>query len=87
MTAPTPARKSWLAEFKEFINKGNLIDIAVAFVLGLAFKTVVDSVAGDGGDNQGILGGIIGAVFGGDQPNFNARGVTITTASSPSVRS
>ncbi|HSJ29721.1 MAG TPA: large conductance mechanosensitive channel protein MscL [Acidimicrobiia bacterium] len=32
-----------IKEFKEFINRGNLIDIAVAFVLGVAFATVVDA--------------------------------------------
>ncbi|HSJ29346.1 MAG TPA: large conductance mechanosensitive channel protein MscL [Acidimicrobiia bacterium] len=32
-----------IREFKEFINRGNLIDIAVAFVLGVAFATVVDA--------------------------------------------
>ncbi len=30
-----------IQEFKEFINRGNLVDIAVAFVLGVAFASVV----------------------------------------------
>lgn len=30
-----------IQEFKEFINRGNLIDLAVAFVLGVAFAGVV----------------------------------------------
>lgn len=30
-----------IKEFKEFLTKGNLIDIAVAFILGLAFAAVV----------------------------------------------
>jgi large conductance mechanosensitive channel len=30
-----------LREFKEFISKGNLVEIAVAFILGLAFAGVV----------------------------------------------
>ena len=30
-----------LKEFREFINRGNLLDLAVAFVLGLAFASVV----------------------------------------------
>lgn len=68
--------KFW-KEFKEFLNKGNIIAIAVAFVLGLAFKTVIDAIAGDGKENPGIIGGILGAIFGGDQPNFNDKGVTI----------
>ena len=33
-----------IKEFKEFINRGNLVDIAVAFVLGVAFASVVDTL-------------------------------------------
>ncbi len=33
-----------IREFKEFINRGNLVDIAVAFVLGVAFASVVDTL-------------------------------------------
>jgi large conductance mechanosensitive channel len=32
-----------IKEFKEFIAKGNLIDLAVAFIIGVAFATVVTS--------------------------------------------
>ena len=48
-----------------------------AFVMGAAFKTVVDAFAGDGKDNQGILGGLVGALFGGSRPNFNDKGITL----------
>ena len=34
-------------EFKDFINRGNLIDIAVAFVVGLAFAAVITSFTED----------------------------------------
>jgi large conductance mechanosensitive channel len=34
-------------EFKDFINRGNLIDIAVAFVMGLAFAAVITSFTED----------------------------------------
>lgn len=34
-------------EFKEFAFQGNLVDMAVAFVLGVAFSSVVDSVVND----------------------------------------
>ncbi|HSK06909.1 MAG TPA: MscL family protein, partial [Acidimicrobiia bacterium] len=34
-------------EFKDFINRGNLIDIAVAFVMGLAFAAVITSFTDD----------------------------------------
>ncbi len=54
-----------------------MVDVAVAFVMGAAFKTIVDAVAGDGKNNQGVLGGLVGAVFGGSQPNFNDKGFTL----------
>lgn len=34
-------------EFKEVISKGNLVEIAVAFVMGAAFGAVVKSLIGD----------------------------------------
>ena len=34
------------AEFREFIARGNLVDIAVAFVIGAAFGTVVTALTG-----------------------------------------
>lgn len=36
-----------IQEFKDFINKGNLVEIAVAFVMGLAFAAVVTSLTED----------------------------------------
>jgi len=35
-----------LKEFKTFAMKGNLVDIAVGFVMGAAFKEVVSSFTG-----------------------------------------
>jgi len=46
-----------LKEFKEFALKGNLVDIAVGFVMGAAFKQVVTSFTG------GIVSPLIGLVF------------------------
>jgi large conductance mechanosensitive channel len=54
-----------------------VVDVAVAFVMGATFKTVIDAVAGDGKNNQGIRGGLVGAVFGGNRPNFNDKGLTL----------
>jgi large conductance mechanosensitive channel len=34
-------------EFKNFIAKGNVIDLAVAFILGLAFARIVTSLVND----------------------------------------
>ncbi|MGH8953242.1 MAG: MscL family protein, partial [Acidimicrobiia bacterium] len=36
-----------IQEFKDFINRGNLVDIAVAFVMGLAFAAVITSLTND----------------------------------------
>lgn len=69
-------RRGIVKEFKEFINRGNVVDISVAFVMGAAFKTVVDSFAGSA-DQPGILGGFIGAIFGGNQPDFSKKYVSI----------
>ncbi len=65
------------AQFKEFVSKGNVVELGVAFVLGVAFKSIVDAFAGDGKGNPGILGSLIGIVFGGEQPNFGDHGVTV----------
>ncbi len=48
-----------LKEFKEFIARGNLVDLAVAFILGIAFATVVTSFTD-------VVLGTVSYVFGGD---------------------
>ena len=49
-----------LKEFKDFAMKGNLVDIAVGFVMGAAFKSVVTSFTG------GIVSPLIGLIFNSD---------------------
>jgi large conductance mechanosensitive channel len=49
--------------FKEFILRGNLVELAVAVIIALAFKTVVDAVVAVIMDVVGKLGG---------SPNFSA---------------
>ena len=49
-----------LKEFKEFAMKGNLVDIAVGFVMGAAFKEVVTAFTG------GIVSPLIGLIFDSD---------------------
>ncbi len=46
-----------LKEFKEFALKGSLLDIAVGFVMGAAFKSVVTSFTG------GIVSPLIGLLL------------------------
>lgn len=75
-------KRGIIAEFKEFVNRGNVVDVAVAFVMGAAFKTVVDSFAGSD-KSPGILGGLIGAVFGGQQPDFSKKMVTVNGSNIP----
>ncbi len=50
----------FLKEFKDFAMKGNLVDIAVAFVMGGAFGKVVTSFT------EGIVAPLIGMLGGGD---------------------
>ena len=49
-----------LKEFKEFAMKGNLVDIAVAFVMGGAFGKVVTSFT------EGVVSPLIGLIGGAD---------------------
>ncbi len=48
-----------LSEFKAFIAKGNVLDLAVAVIIGAAFATIAASLTGD------IIMPIVGAAFGG----------------------
>ena len=38
---------SLVSEFKEFINRGNVMDMAVGVVVGGAFTAIVTSLTGD----------------------------------------
>lgn len=51
------------ADFKKFIMQGDLVAVAVAFILGLAFKTVVDSLVNN------VIMPFIGAIIG--KPSFD----------------
>ena len=51
-------------EFKEFISRGRVVDLAIGIVIGAAFTTVVNSFVKD------VLNAFISAVIG--KPNFNA---------------
>ncbi len=48
-----------LAEFREFIAKGNVMDLAVGVIIGGAFATITKSLTED------IIMPIVGAIFGG----------------------
>ena len=58
-TFPKVKAPSWLNEFKAFIMRGSVVDLAVGIVIGVAFTGVVGSLVKD------ILNPLIGALIGG----------------------
>lgn len=48
-----------LREFREFISRGNVMDLAVAVIMGVAFGAIVNSLVND------IIMPIIGVIIGG----------------------
>jgi large conductance mechanosensitive channel len=61
-----------LKEFRDFLLRGNIVELAVAFVMGLAFAAVVNSLVND------LVMPIIAAIFG--KPNFSDLTFTINDA-------
>ncbi len=68
-----------MEEFREFVARGNVVDMAVGIVIGAAFGKIVSSFVGD------ILMPPIGALLGG--VDFSNLAITIkhATDTSPSV--
>lgn len=60
--------RSFFDEFKKFIMRGNVVDLAVGLVIGAAFTTIVNSLVKD------IFMPIIGLITGG----FDVSGQTVT---------
>jgi large conductance mechanosensitive channel len=48
-----------LKEFRDFIARGNVLDLAVAVIIGAAFGTIATSLT------QDIIMPVVGAIFGG----------------------
>lgn len=63
--------KGFFKEFKEFALRGNVMDLAVAVIIGAAFQSIVTSLTND------ILSPIIGILF---QDNFTALAFTVNGA-------
>ena len=60
MENPIPIKEpAWLKEFKAFIMRGNVIDLAVGIVIGAAFTAIVTSVVED------LINPIVGLILGG----------------------
>jgi large conductance mechanosensitive channel len=53
-----------LREFRDFISRGNLVELAVAVILGLAFNAVMQSLVAD------VFTPLIAAIFG--EPDFSS---------------
>ena len=61
--------KKILKEFKEFISKGNVIDMAVGVVIGSAFSKIVSSLVDD------VIMPLVGIIIGG--LDFSALSITV----------
>ena len=51
--------KNFISEFKQFISRGNVVDMAVGVVVGSAFTAIVNSLVKD------MITPLIGLLFGG----------------------
>ena len=58
-----------LKGFRDFLMRGNVVDLAVAVIIGAAFGAVVAAFAND------FIGGILGAI--GGSPDFGDAGFTV----------
>ena len=61
-----------IAEFKQFITRGNVIDLAVGVIIGAAFQAIVNSLVKD------IITPCIGALFG--NMDFSELAITLKEA-------
>lgn len=61
-----------LKEFRDFLLRGNILELAVAFVMGLAFAAVVNSLVND------LIMPVIAAIIG--KPDFSSLTFTIHKA-------
>jgi large conductance mechanosensitive channel len=64
--------RAMLAEFRNFLSRGSVVDLAVAVVLGTAFAAVVKALVSD------LLTPIIALIFG--NPDFSALSFTINSS-------
>ena len=60
-------------DFKQFLLRGNVVDLAVAIVIGVAFAAIVDALVAD------LITPLIAAV--GGEPDFSALDFTINESS------
>ena len=60
--AKDPNKKGFFGEFKEFITRGNVLDMAVGVIIGGAFTAIVTALTG--GILQPVINYIIGKIAG-----------------------
>jgi len=70
-------RPAWVDEFRAFIMRGNVVDLAVGIIIGVAFTAVVNSLVKD------IFTPIIGLIVGGI--DFTNIFVTLKGQSAPTL--
>jgi len=54
-----PAQPGWIGEFRAFVVRGNVVDLAIGIIIGAAFTGVVGSLVKD------VINPIIGLAIGG----------------------
>ena len=61
MSKKDPNKKGFFAEFKEFITRGNVLDMAVGVIIGGAFTAIVTALTA--GILQPVINWILGMIF------------------------
>jgi large conductance mechanosensitive channel len=77
LSSPGLRRPNWVGEFRAFIMRGNVVDLAVGIVIGVAFTGVVNSLVKD------ILTPILGLLLGG--LDFTNIFITLKGQSAPTL--
>ena len=66
------AKKGFIAEFKEFISRGNVMDMAVGVIIGGAFQAIIKSLVDD------VVMPVLSVITGGT--DFSAWSITLVEA-------
>jgi large conductance mechanosensitive channel len=64
--------RNLIREYKDFINKGDVVLVAVGLVMALYFKTIIDKIL------EGVITQIIAAIFG--EPDYTQIGFDLGDA-------
>ena len=77
MLPPLPKRPAWIEEFRAFIMRGSVVDLAVGIVIGAAFTAVVNSLVKD------LFTPLLGVLLGGI--DFSNLFITLRGQSEPTL--